>query len=168
MLHLIPKRLHRLAYRLAHALRRVWWRVARPRVSGCRVLAFDGEGRVLLVRHSYGSGNWMAPGGGLKRGEDPLPAAARELAEECGCRLEDAWRVALVEEPLNGATNAVHVIAGRAVGEAVPDGREVIDARFFAPEALPQPMSALLRRDLPGWLAAVKSSPERGGGSPQG
>ncbi|MBV1690807.1 NUDIX domain-containing protein [Novosphingobium sp. G106] len=157
MLHLIPKPLHRLAYRLAHAVRRVWWRVARPRVSGCRVLAFDGEGRVLLVRHSYGSGNWMAPGGGLKRGEDPLLAGPRELVEETGCALEGVWRVALVEEPLKGATNVVHVLAGQAAGSPVPDGREVIEVAFFAPEALPLPMSDLLRRDLPGWLMLAKN-----------
>ena len=157
MLHLIPKPLHRLAYRLAHAGRRVWWRLARPRVSGCRILAFDAEGCVLLVRHSYGTGNWMAPGGGLRRGEDPLRAGPRELSEETGCTLEGVWQVALVEEPLKGATNVVHVLAGQAVGLPVPDGREVIEAGFFAPEALPSPMSAPLGRDLPGWLRAAKA-----------
>lgn len=147
--------MHRAAYRLAHAARVVWWRLRRPRVSGCRVLAFDEGGHVLLVRHSYGTGNWMAPGGGLRRGEDPLLASVRELREETGCGFVDGWRVALVEEPLQGATNVVHVIAGQATGAPVPDGREVIEARFFAPEALPEPMSDLLRRDLPGWLTAA-------------
>jgi 8-oxo-dGTP pyrophosphatase MutT (NUDIX family) len=157
MLHLIPKPLHRLAYRLAHRLRKVWWRIRRPLVVGCRVLAFDAVGRVLLVRHSYGTGNWMAPGGGLKRGEDPLWAGARELREECGCGLEGVWEVTLVEEPLQGATNEVHVVTGTVVGTPAPDGREVIEAAFFAPEALPARMSGLLRRDLPGWLRAAKA-----------
>jgi 8-oxo-dGTP pyrophosphatase MutT (NUDIX family) len=162
MLHLIPlswipRPLHRLAYRVAHAGRRVWWFVRRPRVTGCRVLAFDAEGRVLLVRHSYGTGNWMAPGGGMRRGEDPLLAAARELREETGCRLDQAWRVAGAEEPLKGATNVVHIVAGEAVGTPVPDEREVIEARFFPCEALPEPMSGLLRRDLPGWLTTAKA-----------
>jgi 8-oxo-dGTP pyrophosphatase MutT (NUDIX family) len=157
MLHLIPPPLHRLAYRLAHRLRKVWWRLRRPRVVGSRVLAFDAAGRVLLVRHSYGTGNWMAPGGGMRRGEDPLRAGARELREECGCGLEEAWEVVLVEEPLHGATNEVHVVAGTVVGIPVPDGREVIETAFFAPEALPLRMSDLLRRDLPGWLRAAKA-----------
>lgn len=169
MLHLIPKPVHRLAYRLAHALRRVWWAVRRPRISGCRVLAFDGGGRVLLIRHSYGSGNWMAPGGGLKRGENPLLAGPRELDEETGCKLDGVWQVALVEEPLKGATNVVHVLAGDAIGSPVPDGREVIEAAFFAPDALPSPMSDLLRRDLPAWLRAAKAgrpAPDRPTPSP--
>jgi 8-oxo-dGTP pyrophosphatase MutT (NUDIX family) len=162
VLHLIarkclPAPLHRQAYRLAHAARKLWWRLRQPRVSGCRVLAFDEQGRVLLVRHSYGTGNWMAPGGGLRRGEDPVLAGLRELREECGCGLAGAWQVALVEEPLQGATNVVHVVAGRADGRPTPDGREVIEAAFFAPDALPEPMSSLLRRDLPGWLTAAKA-----------
>ncbi len=157
MLDLIPKPLHRAAYRLAHALRVVWWRLRRPRLLGCRVLAFDGEGRILLIRHSYGSHNWMAPGGGVKRGEDPLLAGARELREEVGCRLLGGSLVAIVEEPLKGATNVVHLVAGTASGTPTPDGREVIEAAFFASDALPEPMSASLRRDLPGWLTAAKA-----------
>jgi 8-oxo-dGTP pyrophosphatase MutT (NUDIX family) len=157
MLYLIPASLHRAAYRCAHSLRKLWWRLRRPRVVGCRVLAFDAAGRVLLVRHSYGTGNWMAPGGGMRRGEDPLSAGARELREECGCGLDDTWEVALVEEPLQGATNEVHVVTGTIAGAPSPDGREVIEAAFFAPEALPTRMSDLLRRDLPGWLRAAKA-----------
>jgi 8-oxo-dGTP pyrophosphatase MutT (NUDIX family) len=157
MLHLIPASLHRQGYRLAHAIRKRWWRIRKPRTCGCRVLAFDAAGRVLLVRHSYGSGNWMAPGGGLGRGEEPLRAAGRELREETGCGLEGAWQLTLVEEPLHGATNVVHVVAGSASGTPVPDGREVVEARFFAPDALPQPMSDMLRRDLPGWLKAARA-----------
>ncbi|RZK02261.1 MAG: NUDIX domain-containing protein [Novosphingobium sp.] len=168
MLHLIPRPLHRTAYRLAHALRVVWWRLRRPRIHGCRVLAFDAAGRVLLVRHSYGSGNWMAPGGGLRRGEDPLLAAERELGEEVGCMLEGPWLLAVVEEPLSGATNVVHLVAGRLAGTPRPDGREIVEVACFAADALPAPMPELLRRDLPGWLETIESSPVRGGGSSQG
>ncbi|MCW1430319.1 NUDIX domain-containing protein [Novosphingobium sp. JCM 18896] len=172
MLHLIPRllpaSLHRTAYRLAHALRRLWWRLRRPRIYGCRVLALDDLGRVLLVRHSYGSTKWMAPGGGLRRGEDSLHAAVRELGEEVGCRLEGAWLLAVVEEPLSGATNVVHLVAGRLAGTPKPDGREIVEAACFAPDALPASMPELLRRELPGWLDKIQSSPARGGGSPQG
>jgi ADP-ribose pyrophosphatase YjhB (NUDIX family) len=100
----------------------------------------------------------MAPGGGMRRGEDPLLAGARELLEETACRLDGAWQVALVEEPLKGATNVVHIVAGSAAGAPIPDGREVIEAAFFAPDALPHPISNLLRRDLPGWLTTAASS----------
>lgn len=156
MLHLIPAPVHRGLLRLAHALRKRMWRIRKPHLRGCRVLAIDMGGRVLLIRHSYGSGQWMPPGGGIGRGEEPLAAARRELREETGCILEAAAQVALVVEALHGADNAVHVIAGRATGTLKPDGREVIEAAFFAPDALPGDMPAHLRADLPGWVASYR------------
>jgi ADP-ribose pyrophosphatase YjhB (NUDIX family) len=158
MLHLIPAPLHRLAYRVAHWLRMRWWRIRRPRITGCRVLALDAAGRVLLVRHSYGSGRWMPPGGGMRRGEDPLLGGARELREETGCRIEGAWQLARIEEPLHGAVNVVHIVTGTAVGTPTPDGREVIEAGFFAADALPEQMSGQLRRELPGLLTAARAA----------
>lgn len=153
MLHLIPPPLHRAALRLAHGLRKRWWRVRKPRLQGCRVLAIDEAGRVLLIRHSYGSGQWMPPGGGVRRGEAPVAAAVRELREETGCGIEAPAQVAMVVEALHGAGNAVHVIAGRAHGTLKPDGREVIEAAFFALDTLPGDMPAGLRAQLPGWAA---------------
>lgn len=158
MLRLIPAPLHRRLLRLAHGLRKRWWHIRKPRLRGCRVLALDGEGRVLLVRHAYGSGKWMPPGGGLGRGEHPVAAAARELREETGCRLRDAVEVSLAEEPLGGAVNAVHVVAGRTDDRPRADRREVMGAAFFALDALPADMPPMLRECLPGWVRAAKAA----------
>lgn len=154
MLRLIPPVLHRMSLRFAHAARKRWWRLRRPRLNGCRVLAFDGARRILLIRHSYGSGQWMPPGGGIGRGETPLAAALRELREETGCALDGAVEVAQVTESLHGAGNRVHVVAGRTDDGPVADRREVMEARFFAPDALPADMPAGLRADIPGWIRA--------------
>ena len=152
MFQLIPAPLHRAALRLAHAVRRRWWRLAQVRLNGCRILAFDDAGRILLIRHSYGSGNWMLPGGGIGRREAPLAAALRELVEETGCRLDNARVFAVVEEPLYGTVNRVHLVTGRALGLPRGDGREVIALGFFPVDALPQPLSPTLQRGLPDWL----------------
>jgi ADP-ribose pyrophosphatase YjhB (NUDIX family) len=109
----------------------------RPVVHGVRVLAFDGDCRILLVRHSYGSARWLPPGGGLRRGEDPVIAASRELYEETGCVLADGRLAVLADEDFHGARNHVRVVAGRTTGVPVPDGREIIEAAFFAVDDLP-------------------------------
>lgn len=154
----IPPPLHRIGLRLAHAVRKRWWRLARPRLEGCRVIAIDADGRVLLIRHSYGSRLWLPPGGGVKRGEDAVATGRRELREETGCDLLDAREVGLQEQSLHGAANRVHIIAGRAMGTPRADEREVIDAVFFAPDALPSDMPAAIRHALPGWITAATAA----------
>jgi 8-oxo-dGTP pyrophosphatase MutT (NUDIX family) len=144
-----------VAYRAAHRLRLVWWQVRRPRVRGCRILAFDITGNVLLVRHSYGSGRWMLPGGGLGRNEDAVAGARRELAEEVGCLLDDARLVTLLEEPLSGATNHVHLVTGRTAEAAIGDRREVIAAQFFMPGAWPANLAVSHQSGLDGWVKAA-------------
>ena len=153
MLHLITAPLHRLGLRLAHAVRKRWWRVAKVTLRGCRVMAFDADGRVLLIRHSYGSGNWMLPGGGIGRGEVPLAAAQRELREETGCVLDQPRCLARIDEPLYGTLNQVYLVSGTARGTLRCDGREVIEAAFFAPETLPADLSPALAVQFESWLA---------------
>lgn len=158
MLHLIPAPLHWAGLRLAHAVRRRWWRLAKVKLNGCRIFAFDEAGRVLLIRHSYGSGNWMLPGGGIDRGEEPLAAALRELQEECGCILDQPQLFAVIEEPLYGTINRVHLISGLAKGIPCGDGREVIELGFFRATELPQPLSPALAARFDEWLGAARIS----------
>ena len=138
MLHLIPAPLHRLVLRHGYRVRRWWWRLRRPRLNGVAVIARNPAGEVLLVRLSYGSGRWSLPAGGHSAGEDPADAARREFTEELGCAPAQLRLLAVLEEPLHGATDRVHLFAAMLEGAVRPDGREVLEARWFAPGALPQ------------------------------
>jgi 8-oxo-dGTP pyrophosphatase MutT (NUDIX family) len=147
-----PAPVHRIALRLAHRVRKLWWRWRKPDIHGCRVLGIDDQGRVLLVRHSYGSANWMPPGGGMKPGEDPLIAAAREFGEEIGIVLVNPRVVASTHDDLHGAGNVSYIVAGSCSGAPRPDGREILEARFFAPDAWPDAMSEGLKVKIGEWL----------------
>ena len=161
MLRLIPAPLHRGLYIVAHAARRRWWRLSGARLVGCRVLAFDRHGQLLLIRHSYGSRRWMLPGGGIGAKESPIAAAMREMLEETGCRLDDARSVAMLDEPLYGTTNRVHVITGNTADQPRGDGREVIAAQFFPTDALPPDMAPALHKSLPDWIRAARAAHPR-------
>lgn len=157
MLHLIPAPLHRRLYKLAYLARSAWWRTFKPTVHGCRIIALDAAGRVLLIRQSYGPRHWLTPAGSVERGEDPVSTGIRELAEETGCVLTEARKVAQDLERPMGAYNQVHVVVGQASGDLRPDHREVDEAAWFALDDLPADVSPRVREGLVGWIAAYSS-----------
>jgi 8-oxo-dGTP pyrophosphatase MutT (NUDIX family) len=65
--------------------------LATPRVAG-RALLLDDANRILLIENNVDVGSpqthWITPGGGADPGETPAQAAAREVYEELGVRIE--------------------------------------------------------------------------------
>ena len=148
MLHLIPAPLHRQLYRIADRLRRVWWRIGKPRRRSVFVLPFDERGRVLLARHSYGPPVWALVGGGLGRGEEPERAIRREVREELGCELGNLRLITDVTEPDSGSQDRRYLFAGTLSGTPTPDLREIVEVGWFDPHALPAHASKWVRPAL--------------------
>ncbi|PAX06586.1 hypothetical protein CKY28_15655 [Sphingomonas lenta] len=143
--------LGRVKWRLmnaGYAIRRCVLAKLRLATRGCKMMAFDPAGRLLLVRHGYGRSDlWMLPGGGVGRRESPGDAARRELEEEAGCRAERVELVGVYRSAAEGKRDTIHLFRGETADEPRPDGLEVIEARFFALDALPPTTSpATLRR----------------------
>lgn len=151
MLRLIPPPLHRLLLRTAHALRHRYRMFAKPDLRGCSVIATDLDGRLMLVRHTYGPDNWALPGGGIDRGEEPAAAARRELREETGCEAQAITLVETIEEEISGAPHTAYVFHARVDDNPRPDRREVREARFFPTHSLPEPLSELARQRIDAW-----------------
>lgn len=117
---------------------------------GVRAAAFDAQGRVFLVRHTYTPG-WYLPGGGVEKGENALAALARELREE--------GEIALCAPPalfglyLNraaGARDHVALYVARDIRQMrakAPD-MEIAESGFFAPDALPPEATPATRARL--------------------
>ncbi len=126
-------------------------RWVRGMTLGVRVVATDGEGRVLLIEHTYVPG-WHLPGGGVERGETAEQAVIRELREEAG--LEALSRPRLVSVHSNEVFfRGDHVLvfrvdAWRAAEAKAAHAYEIVGHGFFALDALPEGTTAATRRRL--------------------
>lgn len=127
-----PDWMYRLIYRHGFRMARLWWRLTQPLHSGALVMIWY-QNKVLLVRTSY-QRVWMAPGGGIKRGELPANAALREVHEEIGVQLDaNELRPALiVEHYWNHRHDRVHFFEAQLpeLPAIMLDNREIISARF--------------------------------------
>jgi 8-oxo-dGTP diphosphatase len=115
-----------------------WPRI--PRVGvGCIVVRSDGQ--ILMVRNHRGF--WSTPGGHLDYGESPAECAARDTFEETGLRMDDVEFVAITNDVLPGADRHYVTIwmRGKAadVAPVIRDPTEIAEARWCAPDALPEP-----------------------------
>ena len=152
-----PRRRKSLRDRVMHAA----FLLMRPMTLGVRGVAFDAQGRVLLVRHGYTPG-WHFPGGGVEVGETCEHALAREMAEEACVEIEGPLALHGLFHNLNMSPRdhvAVYVTrAFRVTGERKPD-REILEARFFARDALPPDTTRATRARLAEILDSAPLSP---------
>ena len=126
-----------------------WARLTRGMTLGVRAVVTDAAGRVLLIEHSYVPG-WHLPGGGVDRGETPEQAIARELVEEAGVRPTDRPRLLSVHDNRKSFPGD-HVLLYRVERwRPVPATArgEIVDARFFPPDALPPDVTRATRARL--------------------
>lgn len=125
--------LYRVGLRAAWLGARVWFLIGRPQIRAVTVLV-HWQGQVLLLTQSYRAGPSF-PGGMLKRGEDPLAGALREIAEEIGLRpAADALRfLQILPQQKWGAKIDLHCFELRLVEEPLLelDRREVVAAAFL-------------------------------------
>jgi putative (di)nucleoside polyphosphate hydrolase len=68
--------------------------------AGAGAIITNRCGQVLVVERADIPGAWQLPQGGLKRGEEPLEAALREVAEETGIDEGDLDLTGAYPEPL--------------------------------------------------------------------
>jgi 8-oxo-dGTP diphosphatase len=129
-----------LRYKVGHAL---------LLMPGAAAIIRDDAGRVLLIHRGDGRG-WSLPGGMMEPGERIADAVVREVREETGLEVKPVRIVGVYSDPAythitypNG--DEVHFVATtfecRVVGGRLSaDGDESLDVRYFAPDALPEPL----------------------------
>ncbi len=113
--------------------------IVRPVRIGVALIAFNEEGDVLMLRHVFHpSFPWGLPGGWLAAGEDPGDCALRELHEEAGLTADLGPPVHIARDPHPDHIGIAY-LGWIHPGEPEP-GPEIMEARWFAPNKLPQPL----------------------------
>lgn len=137
-----------LRLRLLHLAYRAAWRALQlrslvwPRRGRGVKCLLTHDGRVLLVRHTYGARRtWYMPGGAARRRETPRQAAERELREELGLRgleLRELLTRAMRLERIRVRLTCLYAEVPDP-GQVRPDPVEIAEVGWFAPGRLPRP-----------------------------
>jgi ADP-ribose pyrophosphatase YjhB (NUDIX family) len=122
-------------------------------------IAIIQAGQVLLTRREDFE-VWCLPGGHVDDGESVAQAAVREAREEVGLVVELTRLVGIYSRPrwLGGSMHVI-LFAARPVGGVLrPQPAEVLDAGYFSPRALPEPLLVGHRRQILDALHGVGGS----------
>ena len=126
------------------------WRWQRALTLGARGLVIDGDGRVLLVRHTYSSG-WLLPGGGVEFGETIEQSVTRELEEEAGVAVTgplELFGIYSNHAVFPGDHVVIYVAPHWRQARTTTPNSEIAEVGFFAPDALPESTTPGTRRRI--------------------
>jgi ADP-ribose pyrophosphatase YjhB (NUDIX family) len=114
----------------------------------------DGE---ILLQQREDSAVWNLPGGAVEPGESLAQAAVREVLEETGLEVRLTRLVGVYSRPRwrSGGGHDILFAAVPVGGVLRPCPQESLDARFFPPDALPEPLLVWHRRQIADALAGV-------------
>lgn len=123
------------------------------------------EGKILLVKHSYDS-HWYLPGGWIKKNEDPVKAACREIQEELWIDLDLLSKkmelFGIYENEYEFKKDIIYVynLISEDISTEVTaiDAGEIKSIEYFDPLKLPTDISPWTRRRVNELLKQDKSA----------
>ena len=133
--------------------------------AGCvlwRRSPVTGELEVCLV-HRPKYDDWSWPKGKLKRAEDALAGALREVAEETGCTAVPGAELPTMRYLANGRPKQVRYWAAEAVSGAFTPTDEVDRVLWLSPAAAHSRLTQPRDRTLVDALLVVLRSPQQAG-----
>jgi 8-oxo-dGTP diphosphatase len=102
---------------------------------GVTGVIFNDKREVLLFHHTYRDHDWGLPGGYIKATEHPKEGLEREVEEESGFIISVDERYKIRTDRDSARLDIVYI--GRFIGGAFRPSHEVVEAKFFPFDALP-------------------------------
>lgn len=128
---------------------------------GVGAVVTDTARALFLARRGAGArneaGTWEFPGGGVEFGERLEEAIRREFAEEYGMRIEVTGLLGVFDHILPAEGQhwvSVTYLARHVAGTpTIREPGKCDEIGWFAPDALPSPLSAITRQNLTAYRA---------------
>lgn len=124
--------------KLINKLHRAYWFIVRPHTKGVKVLIFNAEDKILMVRLTYYPDTWTFPGGGIDSKELPQTAAKREVKEEVEIELPEINFVAKLNFDHEYKKDTVFIFRTDVQNvDLKNDSKEIAESGWFSLNALP-------------------------------
>ena len=114
-----------------------------PKKDRVRVVVYRDDGKILLVRSRFSRQEWALPGGGVKHNESYEQAAVRETLEEVGLRVHNLRYLGKANSHESYAKFSVRVFAAHASNYDIKCNFEIMEARWFNMNYLPEEYTLL-------------------------
>jgi 8-oxo-dGTP diphosphatase len=116
-------------------------RLYRPKFrAAVAAMIFDGQGHILLFKHTYRKFEWGIPAGGLEYGEQPAQAIVREFFEETGMQIK--VEKLLLAESSEEDHNISLIYLCEIVSGMFEESNEISDMKYFDVNDLPHMLFA--------------------------
>lgn len=118
---------------------KIYWFFVRPKTRGVKVIIFNPENKILLVRLTYYPNTWTFVGGGVEKREEPKEAILRECQEEVGIKLNEVEFIKTLEFNHEYKKDTVFVYKSRIENLTFKiDNKEIAEAGWFDLNNLPK------------------------------
>ena len=128
---------------------RLYWYIFRPSRFGVKCIIEKEDGKILLIKNTYGNGKWNLPGGGIEKGETPENAVRREIQEEVGLELHTINFIGEFESTAEYKKDQINVFYSEVTNPILNiQESEISDYIWSDVHELPGPLSAIALKAL--------------------
>lgn len=109
-----------------------------PKKDRVRVIIYRDDGDILLVKNRFSRQKWALPGGGVNRNESYKQAAAREVLEEVGLKIDNLRYLGKANSHESYLAFPVRVFAACASTQDIKCNFEIMEVRWINGKCIPK------------------------------